>query len=305
MRGPRDISASVRDRLTNRARERNETVQLVLIRYAIERLLYRLSRSEYADRFVLKGAMLFNLWTDTPYRATGDLDLLGYGDSAAEALAGVFRALCSTDVESDGVEFLSDTVRAEQARENDEYQGVRITLEARIAGARLPLQIDIGFGDVVVPGTQDIDYPALLEFPAPKLRAYPRETVVAEKFQAMVRFAALTSRMKDFYDLWAIAMTFDFDGPILAEAIRATFERRQTPLPQKTPDALASEFAEDATKQAQWRGFLRRAEIAMAPEPFPVILTKIHEFVMPPTDAAAKNNAFDKTWPAGGPWKEP
>lgn len=305
MRGPRNISASVRARLTSRAKARDENVQLVLLRYAIERLLYRLSRSEYAGRFVLKGAMLFNLWADAPYRATGDLDLLGYGDSAADRLVEIFRAVCITDVEPDGVEFLADTVRAEQARKNDEYQGVRVMLEARIAGARLSVQVDIGFGDVIIPEAQSIEYPVLLEFPAPRLRAYPRETVVAEKFQAMVRFAALTSRMKDFYDLWAIATIFDFQGSVLAEAICATFERRQTKLPLETPDALAPEFAENPTKQAQWQGFLRRTAIAMAPEPLPIVLEKIREFVMPPTMAIANGVTFEETWSPGGPWRAP
>ena len=303
MKAPRNIAASVRDRLTNRARARGEDVQLVLLRYAIERLLYRLSCSEHAERFVLKGAMLFSLWADVPYRATGDVDLLGYGDSTAEKLAEVFKALCEIEVEPDGVEFLAGTVRAEQARENDEYQGVRVTFEARIAGARLPVQVDIGFGDVVVPGAQEIEYPGILDLPPPRLRAYPRETVVAEKFQAMVRFAALTSRMKDFYDLWAIASTFGFEGLILAEAIRATFERRRTALLTETPDALAPAFAEDPTKQSQWRGFLRRTAIAMAPEPFPAVLAKIREFVLPPATSLAKGNPFEATWPPGGPWR--
>jgi predicted nucleotidyltransferase component of viral defense system len=303
VKAPRNISASVRARLTSHAKARHANVQLVLLRYAIERLLYRLSRSEYADRFILKGAMLFNLWADAPYRATGDLDLLGYGDSAADRLVEIFQAVCATDVEPDGIEFLADTVRAEQARENEEYQGVRVTLEARIAGARLSVQVDIGFGDVIVPEAQSVEYPALLEFPAPRLRAYPRETVVAEKFQALVRFGALTSRMKDFYDLWAIATIFDFRGPVLAEAIRATFERRQTKLPLETPDALTAEFVENPTKQAQWHGFLQRTAIAMAPKPLPVVLAKIREFVMPPTTATGKGVTFEETWPPGGPWR--
>ena len=303
MKGPRNLSASVRARLTNRAKARHENVQLVLLRYAIERLLYRLSRSEYADRFVLKGAMLFNLWADVPYRATGDLDLLGYGDSTAAGLADTFKAISASDVEPDGVEFAANTVRAEPARETDEYQGVRVTLEARIAGARLPIQVDIGFGDVIVPGAQSIEYPALLEFPAPRLRAYPRESVIAEKFQAMVRFAALTSRMKDFYDIWAIATIFDFQGSVLAEAIRATFERRRTTLPRETPDALTSEFADNPTKRAQWQGFLRRTAVAMAPEPLPIVVAAIREFVMPPTAAVAKGVPFESTWPAREPWR--
>jgi hypothetical protein len=301
--GPRNLSASVRDRLTNRARERGEDVQLVILRYAIERLLYRLSRSEYADRFVLKGAMLFSLWADVPYRATRDVDLLGYGDSAAERLVETFQAICGVEVEPDGVVFLAETVRAEQARENDEYQGVRVTLEARIAGARLLIQADVGFGDVVVPTVQEIEYPGLLDLPTPRLRAYPPETVVAEKFQAMVRFGAITSRMKDFYDLWAIATTFGFEGPVLAEAIRATFERRRTSLPTGTPDALSPEFAESPTNQSRWQGFLGRTEIAMAPEPFPAVLAKIREFVLPPTQSVATGEPFERAWSPGGPWR--
>jgi predicted nucleotidyltransferase component of viral defense system len=303
VRGPQNFSASVRARLTNRAKARDEDVQLVLLRYAIERLLYRLSRSEYADRFVLKGAMLFSLWADVPYRATRDLDLLGYGDSAAEGLMEIFKAICGVGVEPDGVEFLAETIRTEQARENDEYQVVRVILEARIAEARLRLQIDIGFGDVVVPQVQEIEYPGLLDLPTPRLRAYPRETVVAEKFQAMVHFAALTSRMKDFYDLWALATMFGFEGPVLAEAIRATFERRRTSLPAAIPGSLSSEFAESRTNQSRWRGFLGRTAIAMAPEPFPAVLAKIEEFVMPPTRSVAKGDSFASAWPPGGPWR--
>jgi predicted nucleotidyltransferase component of viral defense system len=300
--GPQNLSASVRARLTDRARARGENVQLILLRYALERLLYRLSCSEYADRFVLKGAMLFSLWADVPYRATGDLDLLAYGDSAAEGLIEIFKAISGVEVEPDGVEFLAETVRAQQARENDEYQGVQVTLEARIAGARLRIQVDIGFGDVVVPQAQEIEYPSLLNLPTPRLRAYPRETVVAEKFQAMVRFAAIISRMKDFYDLWAIATTFGFEGPVLAEAIRATFERRRTSLPTGTPDALSPEFVESPTNQSRWRGFLGRTAIAMAPEPFPVVLAKIRDFVMPPTTSLAMGDPFEGAWPPGGPW---
>lgn len=303
MRSLRNIPASVRTRLTNRAKARGEDVQLTLLRYTIERLLYRLSRSEYADRFVLKGAMLLNVWADALYRSTSDLDLLGYGDSAAYRLAGIFQAVCATDVEPDGVEFLADTVRASQARESEEYQGVRVTLEARIAGARLSVQVDIGFGDAVVPGPWSTEYPALLEFPAPQLRAYPRESVVAEKFHAMVQYAELTSRMKDFYDLWAIATIFDFQGPVLAEAIRATFERRQTRLPLETPAALAPEFALNPMKQDQWQKFLQWTTITMAPEPFPIVLAKVHEFMMPPTTAITKGVIFEETWPAGGPWR--
>ena len=302
MTRPRHLAASVRARLTNHAKTHGETVQFVLLRYAIERLLYRLSQSASADRFILKGAMLFSVWADVPYRATGDLDLLGIGDSTAAHLVETFRAVCETAVPPDGVEFLADTVRADQVREHEAYQGVRVMLEARLAGARLSVQIDIGFGDVIVPPAPHIAYPTLLEFPAPQLRAYPRETVVAEKFQTLVRFAALTSRMKDVYDLWALATLFGFEGRVLAEAIRATFTRRQTPVPQETPVALTPAFAADPTKQAQWSGFLRRTAMARTPDPLPLVLAQIRMFVTPPTVAIAKGVAFEERWPPGGPW---
>ena len=299
----KNVGASVRARLTRRASERKENVQLALTRFAIERLLYRLSLSPHRDQFVLKGAMLFSLWTPTPYRATGDLDLLGYGDAAPERIAAVFREICGFDVEDDGVVFKPDTLRAEPARAEDEYSGVRITMTAEIAGARLPIQIDIGFGDAVIPAVQDIDYPSLLDMPAPRLQAYPPETVVAEKFQALVALGMLNSRMKDFFDLWAISETFSFDGGVLADAIAATFERRHTDIPTDTPVALTPAFAEDAAKQAQWRGFLRRTAIAIAPGPFAELQDNVAAFVLPPTHALVAGKAFDGKWNAGGPWK--
>ena len=299
----KNVGASVRARLTQRASERKENVQLALTRYAIERLLYRLSLSSHKDQFVLKGAMLFSLWTPTPYRATGDLDLLGYGDAAPERIAAVFREICGIDVEDDGVVFKPDTLRAEPARAEDEYSGVRITMTAEIAGARLPIQIDIGFGDAVTPAVQEIDYPSLLDMPAPRLRAYPPETVVAEKFQALVALGMLNSRMKDFFDLWAISQTFSFDGPVLADAIAATFDRRRTAIPADTPVALTPAFAEDAAKQAQWQGFLRRTALAMAPRPFAEMQAKVTAFILPPARALFAGRRFVGKWAAGGPWR--
>jgi hypothetical protein len=203
----------VRDRLTQRAHANADNVQLVLTRYAIERLLYRLSVSPHRDRFVLKGTILISLWAPTPYRATGDLDLLGYGDAKAGAIVAVFREICTVDAPDDGVTFMPDTMRAEVARAEDEYSGLRVSLQATIAGARLPVQVDIGFGDVVTPAAREVDYPSLLDMPAARVRAYPPETVVAEKVQALVALGMLNSRMKDFFDLWAISQTFPFEGP--------------------------------------------------------------------------------------------
>ncbi|MBZ9605819.1 nucleotidyl transferase AbiEii/AbiGii toxin family protein [Phyllobacterium chamaecytisi] len=189
-----------------------------MTRYAIERVLYRLSVSPYRDHFVLKGAMLFSLWAPVPYRATGDLDLLGFGENAPVAIAAVFAEILATKVEDEGVIFRPDTLRAAPAREQDEYAGVRLDFVAELAGARLAMLVDIGYGDAITPGPVDMEYPSLLGQPAPHLKAYPPETVVAEKFQAMVALDMLNSRMKDFFDLWAIAGAFAFEGEVLARA---------------------------------------------------------------------------------------
>jgi Nucleotidyl transferase AbiEii toxin, Type IV TA system len=298
----RNVGASVRDRLTQRARANADNVQLVLTRYAIERLLYRLSVSPHRDRFILKGAMLFGLWSPTPYRATGDLDLLGYGDPAAEAVVAVFRQICTTDAPDDGVTFMPDTVQAEVARAEDEYSGLRVTLKAVIGGARLPMQVDIGFGDAVTPAPLEVDYPSLLDLPTPRLCAYPPETVVAEKVQAIVALGMLNSRMKDFFDLWAISQTSPFDGPVLGDALQATFTHRATLLPAEMPIALTQAFANDAAKQAQWRAFIRRAAIALAPEPLPDLLSSVAGFVAPPLLALGAREPFVLVWRPGGPW---
>ena len=193
-KAPKNIAISVRDRLTHRARERRESSQLLMTRYVIERLLYRLGRSPHRDHFVLKGAMLFSLWSPNPYRATGDLDLLGAGDNAPSRLVEIFAEIFAIDVEDDGVVFRSATLRAAPAREEDQYSGVRLSFDAGLAGARLPIHVDIGYGDVVTPGAVEIEYPTLFDQPVPALKAYPPETVVAEKLQAMVALGMLNVR---------------------------------------------------------------------------------------------------------------
>jgi Nucleotidyl transferase AbiEii toxin, Type IV TA system len=296
---PKNMAVSARARLTNRARERKENAQLLMTRYVIERLLWRLSVSDYRKLFVLKGAMLFSLWTPTPYRATGDLDLLGFGNNDPDQVAGLFREIMAIAAD-DGIAFQPDTIVAAAARAEDEYAGVRLDFLAELAGARLPIHVDIGFGDAITPGAQDIDYPSLLDLPEPKLRAYPPETVVAEKFQAMTALGMINTRLKDFFDLWAIANTFAFEGPVLAEAIAATFARRETSLPTEPPLALTPAFAE--AKQAQWTAFLKRTEISLAPEPFPEIQAQIVALVMSPALSLAKGETFEARWPAGGAW---
>ncbi len=220
---PTDLAASVRERLRQLAGGRGQELQLVLTRYGVERLLYRLSRTPAAERFILKGAVLFYIWEGEIPRPTRDVDFLGYGDASPTAVAAVFREVCGATVEPDGLSFMSSSVRAAQIRDRQEYGGVRVRLTAMLGRARVPLQIDVGFGDAVTPRAEVATFPALLDFPAPQVRAYPAASVVAEKFQAMVALGIANTRMKDFYDLYRLSETQDFDGETLAAAIRATF----------------------------------------------------------------------------------
>jgi predicted nucleotidyltransferase component of viral defense system len=229
-REKKNPAASARDRLLVLARERGEDFQLLLTRYGLERLLYRLTHSPHYDRFVLKGAMLFILWSGNPHRPTRDVDFLGSGDSNEAALLKVFRDLCAMPDQEDGVTFDPETVRIAPIRDDTEYGGMRVTLTGRLAGARIPIQADIGFGDAVTPKAVEMEYPTLLGGPAPRLWTYPRETVIAEKYQALVSLGMANSRMKDFYDLWVMARDFDFQGESLATAIGNTFARRRTEL---------------------------------------------------------------------------
>ena len=253
--GPKkNMAASVRDRLMQLSRARKEDFNLVLIRYAMERLLYRLSRSMHESTFILKGAILFTVWSGHPHRATKDIDLLGTGEPDLGRLAQIFRDVCSLSVEDDGIVFEATSVTAARIKEDADYEGVRVRLTGKLGSARLDLQVDIGFGDAVTPTPKTIDFPVLLGSPAPRLRAYPRETVVAEKFEAMVQLGIANSRMKDFFDLSFLARTFEFDGTVLTKAIVATFARRGTSIPVEEPLAFTKTFAEDPQKKAQWTG---------------------------------------------------
>lgn len=280
----------------NLSRERGEDFQLILTRYGLERLLYRLAQSLHAGEFVLKGAALFQLWTGQPHRSTRDLDLLGQGEPSTDRLRQLFQDVCSFPVANDGLTFLTDSLQAEQIKEDDEYQGIRLRIEARLGNARLPLQIDIGFGDAITPGPLAVTYPTLLDFPAPHLNAYPRETVVAEKFQAMVHLGMANSRMKDFYDVWTLARQFQFDGSELCAAIRATFQRRQTALPMTVPLALTPEFSGDRQKATQWSAFLRKGKLIESPPHLAEVVTVLASFLLPPTQALVSNVTLDRSW---------
>lgn len=251
---PRNVGASVRQRLLNLAHARGQPMELLLTRYALERLLHRLSLSPHRERFVLKGAMLLTTWFDEPHRATRDVDLLGFGDPAHEALLGTFREVMAIEAD-DGVVFNLEGLVIEAIREEVEYGGSRLRTTAALAGARIPITVDIGFGDAVEPGVEDIDLPVLLDMPAPHLRAYPPETVIAEKFHAMVMLGRANSRMKDYYDVWMLTNTVELEPERLRRAIAATFERRNTAVPSAVPDGLSDAFAEDPGKLRQWEAF--------------------------------------------------
>lgn len=256
------LARSVQVRLARHAKDIGVDPNLVLTRYTVERFLYRLSRSPHAEQFVLKGALLLLVWLGETLRPTRDADLLGFGELSDDALLKIFRDICTIEVEPDAATFLPDSVRVEPIREEDAYGGRRVTLQGRVGAARLTVQVDIGIGDAVTPAPQWLEYPSLLEdLPRPRLRAYPRETVVAEKLHAMVLLGVRNSRMKDYFDVRALLREEEMDAAQLARAIAATFARRRTALPEGIPAALSDGFASDATKQAQWRAFLGKNRI--------------------------------------------
>jgi len=302
-RSPVNLPASIATRLRNCAVAKQVDLAFVLRRYAIERLLYRLSRSSERDGFVLKGAILFTVWLPDPFRPTQDLDLLGFGSDKVADVAQRIATVCAVDVPDDGLVFDVASVKAEAIRGKQDYGGVRVKLTALLARARIPVQIDIGFGDAVTPAASEIEFPPLLDLPAPRIRAYPRETVVAEKLQAIVMFGAVNTRLKDYYDLLALARLFDFDGQALCDAIAATFERRGTEIPDDVPVGLSEEFANDLRKIAQWQAFINRENLLLNPGDLVAAVEDVAAFVLPPMQAARDTTVFARRWKAGGPWR--
>lgn len=301
---PCDVGAAVRAHLQRISRERGEDHQNVLLRYANERFLFRLSQSTHASQFVLKGAALFTIWNGNPHRATRDIDLLGFGEPGAQAVRRAIADALALEVQEDGVRFDVASLEVGPIREDQEYGGMRAEFVARIKTAVLRLQVDVGFGDVVTPAPELLAFPTLLDFPAPRLRAYPRETVVAEKVEAMVQLGLANSRMKDFFDLAVLSRTFDFDGKLLIRAVLATFARRRTPLPREIPVALTTDFLRDPSKQIQWSGFVRKASI-----PKPISLEEtvgtVRGFVAPLLEAASHERGSLGNWRAGFGWDGP
>lgn len=291
-----NLAASVRAKLLNRARDTKQDFSLVLTRYSLERLLYRISVSEHANQFLLKGALLFDLWFDIPHRPTRDIDFLGYGSADLSRIENVFKEICAIEV-SDGVIFQPHSVRAAEIRKDANYAGVRVTLLALIDSARSQIQVDIGFGDAVTPEPESVEYPIMLTgFDAPQLRVYPRYTVVAEKFHALFVLGIANSRMKDYFDLWILTRHTNFEGDILHQAIAATFKRRNTAVGMDIPFGLTDAFAQDAQKIMQWKAFLNKNKLESGE--LKEIVSLLRTFLMPAVTSASIGN----NWQAGVAW---
>lgn len=275
----KNFAASVRTRLVNLAKTQNTDFNQILVRFTLERILYRLSRSEHADRFILKGALLFNLWFELPHRPTRDADLLGRGSVDLESMRRAFGDVARVDGE-DGMTFDPKSVRVVEIRKNAGYAGARVHIDGELRGARCRTQIDIGFGDAVVPGPVESTYPVLLDdLPAPRLRAYPVYTVISEKLHAIVLFGMTNSRLKDYFDVSVVLERETLDDRILAAAIAATFARRETDIPDAVPLGLTDEFASDASRQSLWRAFLKKNDLHE--EPLEDVVRRLRDALVP------------------------
>lgn len=301
--GKPNVAHSIFQRLLNRAKSNKEDVNLLLSRYGIERFLYRLSVSEHGSRFILKGASLFLVWKGQNYRVTRDADLLGFGDSDVEQLAGVFREVCRIELNEDGMVYLPETLSAEDIREDQEYDGVRITLIGMLNQAKIPIQVDIGFGDAITPSPEEIKYPTLFDAPPPILKAYPRYTLVAEKVEAMVKLGLANSRMKDFYDIWLLSRIFSFDGGVLRQALENTFSRRRTDFPETTPFAFTSVFYEDPQKVVQWKAFIKKSKPDTPVGELSEIIGEIDSFLSPVIESVQSNAPFEDAWDPSQGWE--
>lgn len=300
----KNTAASIRARLLALAQSKGEDYQRVLGRYAIERFLYRLGRSPYRDKFPLKGATLFTLWTGHTHRPTKDLDLLGRGSSSAIAeVETTIRTICEIQDE-DGIVFHRKSVEGARIKEDDEYDGVRIKLLAELAGARIPMQIDIGFGDAVYPEPELASFPVLLPMEAPLIRAYPRESAVAEKFHAMVVLDIRNSRMKDFYDVWFMASTWTFEMASLRSAILASFERRGSAIPETVPFALTEAFLNDPQKKLQWNAFVSRLNPGDKAPSLEEVGAVLRTFLLPCISAKPPTQATERLWTPTLTWSK-
>lgn len=295
-------AASVRQRLLNLAKSSGRPFNEVLQHYALERWLYRLSQSDHAASFVLKGALLLRVWDAPVERPTRDIDLLARTNNDLNSVRRVVQTICGTLVPDDGMIFDANSVATERISEDADYEGVRATFNGILSAARCPMQIDMGFSDVITPGPVEIGYPTILDLPAPHLKAYNCETVIAEKFEAMVKLGELNSRMKDFFDVWILASSQSFSGPEFVATLRATFARRGTHM-DVSASCFAEGFANLDDKNKQWRAFIRRGKLTSAPSTFTEVWQPVMAFLRPPAGAIVSEQSFDMIWEPGGPWR--
>lgn len=303
MTQPRNVVASVLARLRNIAQEAGLSFNDILQAYVIERFLARLARSPHVDTVLLKGALMLRVWGVPRARPTMDIDLLRRGIADQAALVQLVEQCAALADPSDGVTFEPTTISVEPIRDATEYVGTRIRIQARLDNVRQTVQIDFGVGDAVHPQPQVIDYPVLLARLPVRLNAYPVEAAIAEKFHAMVHLDLQNSRMKDFYDIWILSRTLAFSGPALSQAIRSTFDRRQTSVPVVPPPALTAQFYSEPVHVRQWAAFVRRiGEPALAND-FSRVVADLAEFLMPAAKAAATSANYPVRWEPLGPWQ--
>jgi predicted nucleotidyltransferase component of viral defense system len=294
---PANMAASIHGRLLNRSKQSGRPFTELLQYYAMERFLYRLSKSSHSDRFVLKGALMFTALNLAPGRPTMDIDVEGRFANDPEFSAKMVKEICSQSVEDDGLIFDPDTVSGKRISEDAEYHGIRVTFLGHLGKSRIYMQIDIGFGDVVVPEIQEVNYPSLLDLPSPKLKMYSFESSIAEKFEAIVKLGMLNSRMKDFYDIWILSRSFEFNGKQLAEALKTTFTRRETKI-QTQPVAFTQSFSTDKTKVVQWRAFVRKNRLKEIPD-LDELVMEMSKFLNPVATAIRENRTFTLKWKSG------
>jgi len=298
-----NIQASIRARLQNKAKEANQTFAEILQYYGMERFLYRFSRSKYADKFILKGALMFTVWQVSERRTTLDIDFSARYDNQIAAIEKIIKDVCKVEVTPDGLIFDATTVKGKKIKEDTDYEGVRVRFLGFLERARIPMQIDMAFGDVIYPKPKSIDYPIILDLPKPNLKGYPAESVISEKVEAMVKLGLLNSRMKDFYDIWLMMRQFNFNGADLTEALKKTFEHRKTALPEGRPLFAEEIYDEKSDRQTLWRAFLKKGDIKHAPEKLAATAKEIEVLLIKPLGAINEGRPFNGEWKAPGPWR--
>ena len=299
----KNLEASIRAKLQNKAKETGRSFSEVLQYYGMERFIYRFSLSQYADKFILKGALMFTAWKIPERRTTLDIDFLAHYDNQITSVEKVIEGICRIKVEPDGLVFDSSTIKGQRIKEDADYEGVRVKFAGFLERSRIPMQIDISFDDIVYPEINVIVYPVILDLPVPHLRGYSVESMVSEKFEAMVKLGLLNSRMKDFYDMWLLMRRFDFDGFQLSEALRKTFEHRKTSFPAGKKLFAGEIYDKTSDRQILWSAFLKKEDIKNAPDRLSDIALEIEKFLSEPIKAIKKKQEFNKKWQAPGLWK--